>query len=144
MQVQRYISLTRLIPEMLQKLDDDIISFSPAVEISALKEEEQTELLDVHENCGKAEFKISDFYEIVPKEEIAGFESTMQKIITEIISEASGIACWVYVEKYINHKILNEMLEEWHGADKFIVVMDIIKEKGTACTGSCPLLFNSS
>ncbi len=45
-QVQRYISLTRLIPEMLQKLDDDIISFSPAVEISALKEEEQKELLE--------------------------------------------------------------------------------------------------
>lgn len=45
-QVQRYISLTRLIPEMLQKLDDDIISFSPAVEISALQEEEQKELLE--------------------------------------------------------------------------------------------------
>ena len=45
-QVQRYISLTRLIPEMLQKLDDDIISFSPAVEISALKEEEQKEMLE--------------------------------------------------------------------------------------------------
>ena len=45
-QVQRYISLTRLIPEMLQKLDDDIISFSPAVEISALKEDEQKELLE--------------------------------------------------------------------------------------------------
>lgn len=45
-QVQRYISLTRLIPEMLQKLDDEIISFSPAVEISALKEEEQRALLE--------------------------------------------------------------------------------------------------
>ena len=31
---------------MLQKLDDDIISFSPAVKISALKEEEQKELLE--------------------------------------------------------------------------------------------------
>ena len=30
-QVQRYISLTKLIPEMLQKLDDEIISFCPAV-----------------------------------------------------------------------------------------------------------------
>ena len=29
-QVQRYISLTKLIPEMLQKLDDEIISFCPA------------------------------------------------------------------------------------------------------------------
>ena len=42
-QVQRYISLTKLIPEMLQKLDDEIISFCPAVEIAALKENEQRE-----------------------------------------------------------------------------------------------------
>ena len=89
----------------------------------------KTELLDVHENCGKVDFQIPDLYEIVPKEEIAGFEATMQKIITEIISEASGIACWVYVEKYIDHKTLDEMLEEWDGADKFIVVMDTLFEK---------------
>lgn len=44
-QVQRYISLTKLIPEMLQKLDDEIISFCPAVEIAALSEKEQKELL---------------------------------------------------------------------------------------------------
>lgn len=89
----------------------------------------KAELLDVHENCGKEDFQIPDLYEIVPKEEIAGFEATMQKIITEIISEASGIACWVYVEKYIEHKTLDEMLEEWDGADKFIVVMDTLFEK---------------
>ena len=45
-QVQRYISLTKLIPEFLQKLDDELISFNPAVEISALKEEEQNQLLE--------------------------------------------------------------------------------------------------
>ena len=50
-QVQRYISLTKLIPEMLQKLDDEIIFFqccyfhSRAMEIAALKENEQRELL---------------------------------------------------------------------------------------------------
>ena len=44
-QVQRYISLTKLIPEMLQKLDNEIISFCPAVEIAALSEKEQRELL---------------------------------------------------------------------------------------------------
>ena len=43
--MQRYISLTKLIPEMLQKLDDEIISFCPAVEIAALSEKEQKELL---------------------------------------------------------------------------------------------------
>lgn len=45
-QVQRYISITRLIPEFLQRLDDELISFNPAVEISALKEEEQKQLLE--------------------------------------------------------------------------------------------------
>ena len=35
-QVQRYISLTRLIPELLQMVDDGKIALSPAVEISKL------------------------------------------------------------------------------------------------------------
>lgn len=48
-QVQRYISLTKLIPEFLQKLDDELISFNPAVEISALKEEEQKQLLHAYQ-----------------------------------------------------------------------------------------------
>lgn len=93
------------------------------------RERVKVELIDVHENCGKSNFQTPDLYEIVPKEEIVGFEEIMQKIITEIISEASGIACWVYVEKYINKKSLEEMLEEWEGADKFIVVMDTLFEK---------------
>lgn len=38
--------MTKLIPEFLQKLDDELISFNPAVEISALKEEEQKQLLE--------------------------------------------------------------------------------------------------
>ncbi len=39
----------------------------------------------------------------------------MRKIITGIISEASGIATWVYVQKYEKHKTLDEMLQEWQG-----------------------------
>ncbi len=45
-QVQRYISLTNLIPELLQQLDDELISFNPAVELAALKENEQKEAMD--------------------------------------------------------------------------------------------------
>ena len=45
-QVQRYISLTNLIPELLQQLDDELISFNPAVELAALKENEQKELIE--------------------------------------------------------------------------------------------------
>ena len=69
----------------------------------------KADLIDVHENCGKEDFKIPDLYDIVPKEEIADFEDIMRKIITGIISEASGIATWVYVQKYEKHKTLDEM-----------------------------------
>ena len=84
----------------------------------------KADLIDVHENCGKGDFKIPDLYDIVPKEEIAEFEDIMRKIITGIISEASGIATWVYVPKYEKHKPLDEMLQEWQGAGQFIIVMD--------------------
>lgn len=65
----------------------------------------KADLIDVHENCGKEDFKIPDLYDIVPKEEIAEFEDIMRKIITGIISEASGIATWVYVQKYEKRSI---------------------------------------
>ena len=84
----------------------------------------KAELINVHENCGKEDFQIPNLYDIVPKEEIAEFEDIMRKIITGIISEASGIATWVYVQKYVKHKTLDEMLEEWAGASQFIHAMD--------------------
>ena len=36
-QVQRYINLTNLIPELLEKVDDGTIGFTPAVQLSYLK-----------------------------------------------------------------------------------------------------------
>ena len=45
-QVQRYIRLTNLIPEILQYVDDGRISFTPAVELSYLNEQEQQDLLE--------------------------------------------------------------------------------------------------
>ncbi len=45
-QVQRYIRLTGLISELLQMVDDRKVAFNPAVELSYLKPEEQTQLLD--------------------------------------------------------------------------------------------------
>jgi ParB family chromosome partitioning protein len=45
-QVQRYIRLTHLIPEILSMVDEKKIAFNPAVELSFLKKEEQTDLLD--------------------------------------------------------------------------------------------------
>ncbi len=44
-QIQRYIRLTYLIPELLQKVDEGRIALTPAVELSYLTEQEQQTLL---------------------------------------------------------------------------------------------------
>ena len=49
-QVQRYIRLTELIPELLEMVDTKKIAFNPAVELSYLVPEEQTQLLDAMES----------------------------------------------------------------------------------------------
>lgn len=52
-QIQRYIRLTNLIPEILDMVDDDRIAFRPAVELSYLAEQEQCALYDTmgREDC---------------------------------------------------------------------------------------------
>lgn len=45
-QVQRFIRLTNLIPELLEMLDQKKISFNPAVELSYLRPEEQRNLIE--------------------------------------------------------------------------------------------------
>ncbi len=44
-QIQRFIRLTNLIPEILVKVDEGKIAFNPAVELSYLSEEQQRDLL---------------------------------------------------------------------------------------------------
>lgn len=51
-QVRRYIRLTELIPELLEKVDDKSIAFNNAVDISYLTKEEQNHLLDAIECYG--------------------------------------------------------------------------------------------
>ena len=61
-QISRYIRLTELIPELLDMVDEKKIAFNPAYELSFLKKEEQTRLLDAMDSeqatpslcCGQA------------------------------------------------------------------------------------------
>ena len=69
-------------------------------------------LKDANENGVKISHQAPTLYDVVPKEEIAEFEELMRKTIADIVSEASSVACWVYVQKYVKHKTLNEMLQE--------------------------------
>lgn len=45
-QIQRFIRLTNLIPEILAMVDEKKIAFNPAVELSYLKPEEQKDFLE--------------------------------------------------------------------------------------------------
>lgn len=45
-QVQRYIKITELIPALLDKVDDGTMGFTPAVQLSYLKKEEQQEIMN--------------------------------------------------------------------------------------------------
>lgn len=94
-QVQRYISLTRLIPEFLQKLDDELISFNPAVEVSYLKEEEQKQLLEAMDYA-QAVPSLSQAQRIrkLSKENQLTLEK-MQEIMSEI------------------KKVIEALLEQW-------------------------------
>ena len=49
-QIQRFIRLTKLIPLLLDMVDEKKIAFNPAVELSYLKPQEQVELLDAIES----------------------------------------------------------------------------------------------
>ena len=48
-QVQRYIKMADLIPELLEKVDDGSMGFTPAVQIAYLKKREQKDVLDAME-----------------------------------------------------------------------------------------------
>lgn len=94
-----------------------------------VREKVKADIENLQEMCEKENFQTADLHESVPKEEIAGIEKTMQKLIGNIILDAGNVASWVYVEKYVHHKSLNEMLNEWKDASKFILALDTWYEK---------------
>ena len=50
-QIQRYIRLTHLIPELLKMVDEERIAFTPAVELSYLPEKEKKKVVAENENA---------------------------------------------------------------------------------------------
>ena len=82
-QVRRYIRLTNLIPEILEYVDEGRISFTPAVELSYLNEQEQYDLLEQIEinDCTPSLSQACRFKKI-------SFEQGLTpEIIAEIMSE---------------------------------------------------------
>ena len=112
---------TITMPEMAQLLG---ITRSSVYTILDSREKVKNLLKDANENGVKLSHQAPTLYDVVPKEEITEFEELIRKTIADIVSEASSIACWVYVQKYVKQKTLDEMLQELPGAGQFIIVMD--------------------
>ena len=117
---------TITMPEMAQLLGT---TRSSVYTILDSREKVKNLLKDANENGVKLSHQAPTLYDVVPKEEIAEFEELMRKTIADIVSEASSVACWVYVQKYVKQKTLDEMLQELPGAGQFIIVMDIWFER---------------
>ena len=100
-QVQRYISLTRLIPELLQMVDDGKIALTPAVEMSKLQRESQ-ELL----------YKACIFHDCTP--------SYAQTVHLRKFADRGELS-----EKKI-HEIMGE--EKANQREKIVIYMDDIKQ----------------
>ena len=114
------------LPPIKKDTSSDVVAFIwEYMKIPENSREKVKNLLkDANENGVKLSHQAPTLYDVVPKEEIAEFEEVMRKTIADIVSEASGVACLVYVQKYVKHKTLDEMLQEWSGASKFILAMD--------------------
>ena len=114
------------VPPLKKDTPSDVVAFIWAyMKVPENSREKVKNLLkDANKNGVKLSHQAPTLYDVVPKEEITEFEELIRKTIADIVSEASSIACWVYVQKYVKQKTLDEMLQELPGAGQFIIVMD--------------------
>ena len=102
-QVRRYIRLTNLIPEILQYVDDGRISFTPAVELSYLNEQEQYDLLGQMElnDCTPSLSQACRFKKMSQEEGLT------PEVIAAVMSEKKANQCEMFkvpmerIRKYI-------------------------------------------
>jgi len=106
------------VPPLKKDTPSDVVAFIWAyMKVPENSREKVKNLLkDANKNGVKLSHQAPTLYDVVPKEEIAEFEELMRKTIADIVSEASSVAYWVYVQKYVKQKTLDEMLQELPGA----------------------------
>ena len=82
-QVQRYIRITELRPELLERVDDGSMGFTPAVQISYLKKEEQREMLEAMEfaQCSPS------LSQAIRLKKLSGEEKLTEQMMETVLSE---------------------------------------------------------
>ena len=105
-QVQRYIRITELIPELLERVDDGSMGFTPAVQISYLKKEEQREMLEAMEfaQCSPS------LSQAIRLKKLSGEEKLTEQMMETVLSELK--------QKEIDRVVLkNEQLHRFFPTD---------------------------
>ena len=122
-QVQRYIRLTNLIPELMDMVDEKKIAFNPAVELSYLKPEEQRNFLEAM-NYAQAAPSVSQAQRMKKKsqesgctlEDMCGIMDEMKKDdMGQIAFKTSDLQKFFpksYTPKQMSDTILR-LLEQW-------------------------------
>ena len=98
--VYRYIRLTELIPELLKMVDEKAIAFRPAVEISYLTKEEQTNLLDAMD-CFEATPSLAQAIQLKKISQQGQLDIEKIDETAVIIKKIDGISTVNYGEEYI-------------------------------------------
>lgn len=104
-QIQRYIRLTNLIPELLEKVDEGRIAMRPAVELSYLTEKEQQSLLDAIEQ----EDRTPSYAQAIKMRNFSQDGNLRDEIILSIMQEEKG-------NQKENYKIPKERISKFFPA----------------------------
>ena len=113
-QIQRYLRLNELIPELLRMVDDRKIALTPAVEISYLTKEEQ-EILFMTIDCEMATPSLSQAQRM---KQISREGKLTDDMILQIMSEKKKPECWNLtipmnkVSKYFPKSYTPQRMEE--------------------------------
>ena len=94
-QVQRFVRLTNLVPELLDMVDEKKISFNPAVELSYLDEKQQQDFLEAMDASQNAP-SLSQAIRI-------------KKLATRSNSPASN--CFTFFFNFLQHTVCNQKTE---------------------------------
>ena len=80
-------------------------------------------------NNPSGDFPPLEYLESLPEEDIGDFDKVMGMIIKDIIVEASYLACWVYVCKFVDGLTLEQTLDLKRNAEQFIVPLYLMFDK---------------
>lgn len=125
-QVQRYVRLTNLIPELLNMVDEKMISFNPAVELSYLSPEQQQEMIKAMDDTQNAP-SVSQAKRIKELEQKGQF--TSDAVVAIMGEEKKGELDTVTIKNDILRKYFPRSYTPRQMEEKIIQLLDAWQKK---------------